>query len=348
MPASEPAPRGPTTLRDLRSLRFRAEREASWRELEALLERLEAGRHPRRMPPEGLERLPVLYRSALSSLSVARAISLDANLLAYLESLATRAHLALHARRRTAPRAALRFVTEGFPGAVRQIAGMVWLAVAMLGVGAVAGHALTSDDSDWFFAFVDADLAGERTPFADPEFLRATLYDDGGGASLGAFALQLFVHNAGIGLLCVAIGAVGGVFVSLILFANGAMLGAMWAVFDEAGLAGEFAAWVFPHGVTELLAIALSGAAGLALGRSLLFPGARSRRDAVGEAGRDAGKVALGAVLLFAIAAVVEGLFRQEVTSTDARAAVALGSAILWAWYLVFGGRRRQPKGSAP
>ncbi len=331
----------PTAPRSLRSLRFRAEREASWRELEALLARLEAGRHPRRMPPEALERLPVLYRNALSSLSVARAISLDANLLAYLESLATRAHLVLHTRRRTATQAALRFFTCDFPAAVRQMSGMVWLAIAMLAVGAVAGHVLTGDDNDWFFAFVDADLAGERTPFADAELLRATLYDDGGGASLGAFALQLFVHNAGIGLLCVAIGAIGGVFVSLILFANGAMLGAMWTVFDEAGLAGEFAAWVFPHGVTELLAIALSGAAGLALGRALLFPGARSRREALGEAGRVAGKVALGAALLFAVAAFVEGLFRQEVTSVGVRSAVALGSALLWASYLPFAGRRR-------
>ncbi len=346
MRASDAAPPG-SPPRDLRSLRFRAEREAAWRELETLLERLEAGRHPRRMPPEGLERLPVLYRSALSSLSVARAISLDANLLAYLESLATRAHLALHASRRTAPRAAWRFVAEGFPRSVRQIAGMLWLAIVMLGVGAVAGRALTSDDSDWFFAFVDADLAGERTPFADPELLRATLYDDGGGASLGAFALQLFVHNAGIGLLCVAIGAVGGVFVSLILFANGAMLGAMWSVFDDAGLAGEFAAWVFPHGVTELLAIALCGAAGLALGRALLFPGARTRRAALGEAGRDAGKVALGAMLLFGIAAIVEGLFRQQVTSVDVRASVALGSSFFWAGYLTFGGRSQRGRESA-
>ena len=42
-----------------------------------------------------LLRLPVLYRAALSSLSVARTIALDRNLLLYLEDLALRAFLAV-------------------------------------------------------------------------------------------------------------------------------------------------------------------------------------------------------------------------------------------------------------
>ena len=46
-----------------------------------------------------LERLPILYRAALSSLSVARTIALDRNLLLYLENLALRAYLAVYGPR---------------------------------------------------------------------------------------------------------------------------------------------------------------------------------------------------------------------------------------------------------
>jgi len=46
-----------------------------------------------------LQRLPILYRAALSSLSVARTIVLDRNLLLYLETLSTRAFLAVYGPR---------------------------------------------------------------------------------------------------------------------------------------------------------------------------------------------------------------------------------------------------------
>ena len=45
-------------------------------------------------------RLPGLHRAALSSLSVARAISLDRNVVEYLEMLATRAHFAVYGTKR--------------------------------------------------------------------------------------------------------------------------------------------------------------------------------------------------------------------------------------------------------
>jgi len=67
----------------LRSSEFRRGREESWRELEALIARAER-RGVRALSAEELQRLPLLYRSTLSSLSVARSIALDRNLLLYL------------------------------------------------------------------------------------------------------------------------------------------------------------------------------------------------------------------------------------------------------------------------
>ena len=59
-----------TTFRGLR-----AEREAEWRRLEALVAICER-KSPRALSDEDLMALPILYRSALSSLSVARETSL--------------------------------------------------------------------------------------------------------------------------------------------------------------------------------------------------------------------------------------------------------------------------------
>ena len=76
---------------------FRSEREADWQAFEALLARVEK-RAPRALSDEDLLSLPLLYRSALSSLSVARATSLDNALIAYLESLCLRGYFFSTAR----------------------------------------------------------------------------------------------------------------------------------------------------------------------------------------------------------------------------------------------------------
>ena len=80
---------------ELRSAEFRREREQTWRELEALVERAEKN-GVASLDAASLARLPTLYRATLSGLSVARAISLDANLLSYLEALSARAYLSVY------------------------------------------------------------------------------------------------------------------------------------------------------------------------------------------------------------------------------------------------------------
>ena len=78
----------------LRSAQFRREREARWRELEGLIARVEK-RGIRALTAKELHSLPVLYRVAISSLSVARSISLDRNVIEYLEG----AHVMIPSRR---------------------------------------------------------------------------------------------------------------------------------------------------------------------------------------------------------------------------------------------------------
>ena len=78
----------------LKSKRFREEREEVWKEMEGLLQRIES-RSVRNLTDEEMIKLPRLYRSTLSSLSVARATSLDQSVVSYLESLSTRAYYCL-------------------------------------------------------------------------------------------------------------------------------------------------------------------------------------------------------------------------------------------------------------
>jgi uncharacterized membrane protein SpoIIM required for sporulation len=88
------------------------------------------------------------------------------------------------------------------------------------------------------------------------------------------------------------------------------------------------------HGVSELLAVCIAGAAGLHIGRALAFPGERTRLDAAANAGRQAARAMVGALLMLFLAGLLEGVGRQVILSTVMRYSIAGGTAALWGLYL--------------
>lgn len=325
-----------------RSTEFRLRREPAWRELEELVGRVER-KGVRSLPATALARLPVLYRGALSALSVARSISLDRNLLAYLESLAGRAYLAVYGTRRHLREALSDFARWRFPAAVRGFRWHLAAAALLLALGAAAGFLLTLGDMDRYYAFVSPEMAGGRSPTSSTEALRDALYAEQSTAGLlTTFAMFLFSNNARVGMLAFALGFAAGLPAALLLFVNGLTLGAFAALYHSRGLSLELWAWLLPHGVTELSAVVLCGAGGLALAQRLAFPGAAGRLAGLAEQGRRAGTMVLGAVGMFFLAGLVEGIFRQKVHSVPVRWAVAASSAVLWSAYFALAGRRRR------
>jgi len=318
----------------LKSTQFRREREPSWRELEDLLEKLRRG-SPRSLTPQELTRLPTLYRGALSSLSVARSISLDQSLLAYLESLANRAYFQIYGPRKGFGAVAGAFLRRGFPAAVQALARPILLSILISVIAALAGYFLCMSNAEWYYTLTPGGMVQGRMPTSSAEELRQALYDQATmpGDYLSAFASFLFVHNAGIGISCFALGFAFGLPTALLLIQNGLMLGAFVALYASHGLGIDVGGWLIIHGSTELLAIMLAGGAGFSLGGALLFPGGKSRLGALAETGRMAGQVALGCVLMFCVAGLLEGFARQWVVAPWARYAIGWLMLIFWTLY---------------
>jgi uncharacterized membrane protein SpoIIM required for sporulation len=322
------------------SVQFRRERQAVWTELEALVAQSEKN-GVRSLGAEKVARLPVLYRASLSSLGVARASVLDQNLRDYLEALVARAYLVVYAPKRRLGDVVLAFVTAGFPAAVRSIARHVAIATGLLVLGIALAWAMVAADMENYWLFVDSGMAQGRDPNATTESLRRTLFDEHGDAGLLTFATFLFTHNSSVGILTYGLGFVFGLPVVLLLFYNGMLLGAMSALFHARGLGFEWWSWILPHGVTELTAIVLCGAAGLAVAGEVVFPGRRSRLHALAATGRRMGGVVAGSVAMLLLAALVEGVFRQVVTHVPTRYTLAATFAGLWTAYFVRAGRPR-------
>jgi uncharacterized membrane protein SpoIIM required for sporulation len=327
----------------LRSLRFRAEREATWQRLDDLLTKIEK-RSPRSLSDEDMLAIPTLYRATLSSLSVARATSLDQALVDYLEALSARAYFFVYGTRTTLMQSVLEFFVRTWPDTVRRAWRETVVAALIMVAGVVAAFFLVRADPAFFFSFVPGDLAGGRDPSATTETLRQTLYGDlqpQERSNLSVFAAFLFTHNAQISLFAFALGIAFCLPSVLLMAYNGTMIGAMLAVFGAHGLAVPFSAWLLVHGVTELFAITLAGAAGIRIGWAVAFPGSLSRLQAAERAGREGGVMMIGVVIMLFVAGLLEGFARQLVQADAARFGIAGASALVWLlfFYARRGGR---------
>jgi uncharacterized membrane protein SpoIIM required for sporulation len=96
-------------------------------------------------------------------------------------------------------------------------------------------------------------------------------------------------------------------------------------------------AWILPHGVTELSAIALCGGVGLMLGRAIVSPGSLSRTQSLLDTGKEAAAICIGVAGMLVAAAFIEGFIRQTSWSTSARMTFAASTAFFWIAYIGLG-----------
>lgn len=328
----------------LRSAQFRQQREEDWRELERLITKVER-RGIRSLTPPELQRLPLLYRGAVSSLSVARSIVLDHNLLFHLENLALRAFLVVYGPRATLRESIWHFFAREFPSAVRALWPHFLIAFLAMAGGVIAGFLLTAGNEDWFNTLVPDNLAGGRGPLSTrEELLSNEIFAPWEGVkhAIVLFASTLFQHNTMVGILSFTLGLAAGIPTVLLMIYNGLIIGAFIAIHLNRELATEFFGWLSIHSVTEFTAVLLCGAAGLLIADKILFPGRYSRVQNLAVHGRIAATVVLGAVALFFVAAILEGACRQLIQSTEWRYVIGWTMGLLWLVYFMFAGRSRE------
>ncbi|RUL95947.1 stage II sporulation protein M [Rhizobium chutanense] len=325
----------------LRSARFRLEREAHWRQLDELVTRAEKG-STAALGYDEVRNLASGYRQAMNSLSVARDISLDRALIAYLESLCARAYLVVYAPQESLGGLIGRLLSQGIPQAVRRSALPLFIGFLALILGAVAGYRLYQNDPSWFYTLVPPEMADQRTPDASTDYLRSTIYGNEGHDSdrLAAFSAYLFSHNTTIVILIFTLGVFVSVPSFILTFYNGLILGAFFAMFARKGLGYDVFAWLSIHGVTELAAIAIACAGGARLGLAVLLPGVRTRKEALRHQAHDAVKLAILAALMLIVAALIEGFLRQLVQDPTWRLVIGWGMGVFWVGWLLLGGRQ--------
>ncbi|MHB1460498.1 MAG: stage II sporulation protein M [Armatimonadota bacterium] len=116
-------------------------------------------------------------------------------------------------------------------------------------------------------------------------------------------------NNLQVSFLAYAGGIAFGLFTVVILVVNGLMLGTIAAGLAHHPHAVIMSFWGFvaPHGVFEIPAIIIAGAAGLQLGWALICPAPYSRADSLQLAGSNSIRLIICAMFMLLIAGFIEG-----------------------------------------
>lgn len=119
--------------------------------------------------------------------------------------------------------------------------------------------------------------------------------------------LWIAVHNIQVAFLIFVSGILACLGTVWLLFRNGVMLGSFQYYFFAKGLGWQSVLVIWIHGTLEISSFIISGAAGILLGKSLLFPGTYKRLPSLKQGAKDGVKLMIGLVPVFVMAAFLEG-----------------------------------------
>jgi uncharacterized membrane protein SpoIIM required for sporulation len=320
---------------------FLRRRRPDWKRLEAVLDQVE-GSGLASLDDEQAVEFGRLYRRAASDLNQAQTFVSGEATETYLNDLVARSYLAIYGKSKINLRALVHHVAFGFPVVFRRYLPHVLLAVALFAVGAVFGYLVSYHDKAASRALLMPDM---QTILPDEEGDDSKIEAQSTG-QFTAFSSFLFTHNVSVSLAAFALGITLGVGTAWLMLYNGVILGVLAAVFVEAGQLTAFATGVLPHGVLEIPAMLIAGAAGFVLAQGIVRARPWPRGEELARAGAEALLLASGCVPLLAVAAVLEaGVARAPdwLLAKGIKLAIAgIGILLFLAYVLLLGWGRRQ------
>ena len=314
------------------------QRRPLWQELESLCEVLTDKNGAKKLSPMEVSRFTTLYRGACADLALSEAYQLPPKTVDYLHRLVARCHNQLYRSKRYQWDTWFEKVFIETPALIFKDSA-VHIAMGVF----------------WVLFFISIFLAYERSVW--PDFANQVMgadavsameqnFADFNGRTWGENNLMAnfyIINNGSIGLYCfiMMLFVIPGF---MTLSYNAVVLGCSFGVMlrgDSPDASLNFFNFVTAHGPLELTAIALSAGAGLRIGVSWWVTGGNHRFDNLIKTARDTIPIAMAAVILFVMAAFVEGFISPHPESTVpwiAKALVAVvTSGMLMFYFVVLG-----------
>lgn len=201
-----------------------------------------------------------------------------------------------------------------------------------------------------FSFFMIALLIGILSAANDPSFIRMilgdryvdmTLQNIHKGDPMAVYkqmeALPMFlgitVNNIFVSFKAFASGIFFTIGTFYILFTNAVMLGAFQYLFYHHGILLQAMLTIWIHGTLEISSVIIAGAAGITMGKSILFPGTYSRIEAFQKGAIDGIKMVVGLVPIFMTAGFLESFVTRY---SNMPVYLSLGIIILSATFIIY------------
>ncbi|MBO3093921.1 stage II sporulation protein M [Cellulomonas dongxiuzhuiae] len=297
-------------------------RTPTWQRLDVLARR-------RRLNGAEADELVALYQATATDLSAVRSAAPDPETVSRLSQVLVRARSRLSGTHAPSWSDVASFVVLRLPSALYRIRWWtVGVAAAFLVVGIATGVLVaTSPD-----ALALMGSPAEQRQYVEHAF--EEYYAPGAG-----FATMVWTNNAWIAALCVGTG-ITGIAPVYVLFSNAVGVGSAGGLMASHGRLDVFLQLIAPHGLLELTAIFVAGAAGLRLFWTWVDPGPRTRGRALAQEGRALFTVAIGLVGVLAVSGLVEGFVTGSTLPWPVKVTVgAVVLAAFWTYVLVLGRR---------
>ena len=330
-----PGVQGGSRARGTMAERFVARQEPRWSEFHALASTV-ARRGLDSLAPEELPAFAARYREIAADLARARTYGATQATIHRLERLVSAGHNALYRDEHHTTRRLWAVLMRECPAAVVQAWPYVLIAFLAFAIPALGGYAALRERP----ALAEEVLPDQMLRRADAGATRVEegrKYFRAEGSSRPYVATYIISNNVRVAAACFA----GGIFLgvgSLVLLAfNGVAMGTIGGHFANMGLFGYLMEFIVGHGVLELFAIWVAGAAGFLLGRSILVPGRLTRSEALVRSGYRAVRMIAATTLLLLLAGLIEGFLSAGDHDFGYRAAVSGASVVLLLLYLLNG-----------
>lgn len=305
---------------------------ADWKELEELLDSF--SRRPGHVDSGHIRRLTHLYKKASSHLALLQTRHPRDELTAYLNRLVTEAHHVLYQEKHRSARQLSLFFRSYLIGMLRRRSRFIAAAALLFAVGAVSGFAAVLADPYNLYAVLPGQIAGSVDPSRTGE----------GVAHLphAILSTEIMTNNIRVAVLAFVSGITFGIWTVYLLAFNGLLVGALAAVYWQAGESYLFWAYILPHGVIELTAIFIAGGAGLYMGYRMFVPGPYPWRLQLLHSAKESVQLLLCTIPLFVVAGVIEGYITPSSLSLEAKYAVAALTLLVLAAYAVYGSLKQR------
>ena len=325
----------------MRQSLFVARRSPSWERLDALVTR-SGRRGVRALQADEVEELGRLYRAATSDLSYARGRGFDATLVEYLNRLTARGHAIVYGGSAQTGGARIGlFFRETFPCEFRRSIAYVAICTAITIAFSIVAFSVIRAHPAQAYSLLPESLV--------PDEIRKSLHDSNFAFDRDfapAMSAAIIQNNIRVAIVAFAGSVTLGLLTLYIIAYNGLMLGGMGALFTNAGFGYDYWATIAPHGVIELTAIQIAGAAGLLIAAGVVYPGRLRRRDAIVGNARRAGTLILGVASMLVVAGTIEGFISPQRWSPGVRLAIGALTATALILYFGFSGRRTPATGT--